>query len=897
MIASPLFLCYTTFNSNTNKVEFDQNLFYISEEFGAMLTKKTILVVEDNALNRAMLCEILSSDYRVLEAENGQAALEILSHHHKELSLILLDIMMPVMNGYTFLSVLKSTPDYASIPVIVTTQSDSEADEVTALSHGATDFVAKPYKPQIILHRVAGLINLRETAAMVNQFRYDRLTGLYSREFFYQRVGQMLEQNPGQTFCIVCSNIENFKLINDIFGAAAGDRLLQGIAAIYQEMTGNRGVCARLNADQFACLLPDKREFTDEMFIRVARAVNALPNAGNVVMKWGVYPIENRDLPVEQMCDRALLAARSIKGQYGKYFAYYDDHLRGVLLRQQAIIDEMEPALAQEQFLVYLQPKYRLQDHALAGAEALVRWNHPKWGFLSPAEFIPIFEKNGFITKMDQYIWDRTCAILREWKDNGYPDLPVSVNVSRADVYNADIADLLLRTVQKYDLSPSMLHLEITESAYTENPDQMVETVKTLRGLGFLIEMDDFGSGYSSLNMLSQMPIDVLKLDMKFIQDETAWTMDAGILHFIMDLARWMHLIVVAEGVETREQLDRLVETGCDYVQGYYFAKPMPVADFERLIQTQHIAAIDDAQRPRIPRNFLLVADEDAAYRQQVADEFHNHFVILEAQDETQALRHIAAHEKEMAAVLLSATLPRSKRLAVLMRLQKENATWGIPVIVTGQPQSQMEEQALSLGAADYAFKPHSLKSLALRLRLAIRLTSFQERERILQNEACKDPLTGIFNRRGWNESVESIEKDNSPYALFIFDLDNLKHINDTCGHLEGDRLIQEFGAILRAHTRQSDILARFGGDEFIVMMKRMTSGQAALNKGEEICRALQSMSFGDIQASVSVGVALSTGGEHIGEVIRRVDQALYQAKATCKGRCCLWAQPTCSVC
>ena len=263
-----------------------------------MLTKKTILVVEDNALNRAMLCEILSSDYRVLEAENGQAALEILSHHHKELSLILLDIMMPVMDGYTFLSVLKSTPDYASIPVIVTTQSDSEADEVTALSHGATDFVAKPYKPQIILHRVAGLINLRETAAMVNQFQYDRLTGLYSREFFYQRVGQMLEQNPGQTFCIVCSNIENFKLINDIFGAAAGDRLLQGIAAIYQEITGNRGGCARLNADQFASLLPDKREFTDEMFIRVARAVNALPNAGNVVMKWGVYPIENRDLPV-----------------------------------------------------------------------------------------------------------------------------------------------------------------------------------------------------------------------------------------------------------------------------------------------------------------------------------------------------------------------------------------------------------------------------------------------------------------------------------------------------------------------------------------------------------------------------------------------------------------------
>ena len=304
------------------------------------------------------------------------------------------------------------------------------------------------------------------------------------------------------------------------------------------------------------------------MFAGIGEKVNLLTSAKSVVMKWGIYTIEDRSVNVEQMCDRALLAARSIKGQYGKYFADYDDKLRSKLLRQQAIIDGMESALNEEQFLVYFQPKYRICDNKLAGAEALVRWNHPKWGFQSPAEFIPLFEKNGFITRLDQYVWDKACLHLREWREKGYPPISVSVNVSRADIYNADITDILMHTIQKYDLPPEQLHLEITESAYTENPAQIIETVGRLRRLGFVIEVDDFGSGYSSLNMLNQMPIDMLKLDMKFIQSETAKPMNQGVLQFIMELARWMQLSVVAEGVETKGQLERLMEIGCDYVQG-----------------------------------------------------------------------------------------------------------------------------------------------------------------------------------------------------------------------------------------------------------------------------------------------------------------------------------------
>ena len=379
-----------------------------------MLPKKQILVVEDNPLNREMLLEILSGQYSVLEAGNGQEALEILKARANSIDMILLDVMMPVMDGFTFLDQIKADADLALIPVIVMTQSDNEVDEVAALAHGATDFVPKLYRPQVILHRVASIINLRETAAIVNQFQYDRLTGLYSKEFFYQKVRERLQENPGQAYSLVCSNVENFKLYNDTFGVAAGDRLLREIADTMRQMLGPAGICGRFSGDRFVCLQEREQEIRDRDAFDPDQ--KGLFGGRNIVMRWGIYEITDRSVPVEQMCDRALLAADNIKGQYNRYFAVYDDALRSKLLREQAITDAMETALREGQFTVYLQPKYSLHYDGLAGAEALVRWNHPEWGFLSPGEFIPLFEKNGFITRLDQYVWEQVCGMLYTWR-------------------------------------------------------------------------------------------------------------------------------------------------------------------------------------------------------------------------------------------------------------------------------------------------------------------------------------------------------------------------------------------------------------------------------------------------------------------------------------------------
>lgn len=548
------------------------------------MQKKRVLVVEDNELNRELLCQILSQEYQVLEAENGQAALNILKSAGGSISLIFLDVMMPVMDGYTFLDHMRADSSLAFIPVVVTTQGNSEEDEVNALAHGATDFVPKPYRPKIILHRAANLIALRENAAMVNQFMFDRLTQAYSPEYFYQKVQERLAENPGGAYAIVCSNIENFKVYNDIFGTRAGDEVLCRIAEAGRAMVGDDGLCARYSADRFLYLMKQE-QLHDWILLDDAR--KKLSNVKDIVLKWGVYKINDRTVPVEKMCDRAFLVADSIKGHYNRWVAVYDDVLRDKLLREQAITESMETALTDGQFAVYLQPKYWLQDDSLSGAEALARWIHPELGFLSPAEFIPLFEKNGFITRLDRFVWEQTCKVLRSWREQGYPAIPVSVNVSRADVYQEDLPDTLSNLVKQYGIEPRQLHLELTESAYTENPTQIITMVDELRRRGFVIEMDDFGSGYSSLNMLNQVHFDILKLDMKFIQTETAKPGEMSLMRFVVNLAKWLNLSTVAEGAETRAQVERLRDVGCDYAQGYYFSRPLPIPKFEELMKRE----------------------------------------------------------------------------------------------------------------------------------------------------------------------------------------------------------------------------------------------------------------------------------------------------------------------
>lgn len=437
---------------------------------------------------------------------------------------------------------------------------------------------------------IGAFIDIKNRTQEVNDLQaeryratHDPLTGLYNKEFFYEKVRQRLDEQPEEQFILICSDIGNFKMVNDVFGTECGDRVLIRIARALHEMCKPDQIYGRIDNDGFA-LLMKKSDYGEEYFQNVPQSKVYVEKDIEYPIRLylGVYEIVQKDLPVSVMCDRAKMAIATIKGNYQKRLAYYDEKLRQSVLNEQEIMGELDDAIASGQFHIYLQAQVNGQGES-HGAEALVRWIHPKKGYLPPSAFIDILEKNGAIVRLDRYIWELTCQKLREWTDEGREDMYLSVNISPKDFYFIDIYETFTSLVEQYGINPGRLHLEITETSVMTDVQQRIKIIERLQAYGFIVEMDDFGSGYSSLNMLKEIHVNVLKVDMVFLRKTTEMERSRKILRTIIALAQELGMETIVEGVETSEQLEFLKSISCDIFQGYYFAKPMEVSQFEEI--------------------------------------------------------------------------------------------------------------------------------------------------------------------------------------------------------------------------------------------------------------------------------------------------------------------------
>ena len=439
--------------------------------------------------------------------------------------------------------------------------------------------------------------------------RIDAATGLLGKEAFFDEAAAYLRHSGARDVSIVCFDVDHFKLFNDLHGLDCGDELLRylGRALALRFSPDGAQPLARLAADTFAlCATGIRPERVERILVDIS---SECPNGIDAIVRAGVYRIEDPASPVSIMCDRAVIALRTVKGSYFDRVALYDPGMREALVLEREVVAGIESALREDRIELFLQPKCNIRTGKIVGAEALARWRHPERGIVAPGEFIPLIERNGLVRSLDLRVWEKTAAWIRGLIDEGVQPVPVSVNVSRADIYLVDVTAELHALVERYGIEPSLIEVEITESAYSERPDRIVAAFDELAERGFTVLMDDFGSGYSSLNMLKDINVDVLKIDMRFLDRDDRRSKD--IMESVIRMARWLDLPVIAEGVETREQVNFLLDVGCSYAQGYYYARPMEAAAFEALLtdgsKVQHEqCALQDARRPILDFRDLL---------------------------------------------------------------------------------------------------------------------------------------------------------------------------------------------------------------------------------------------------------------------------------------------------
>ena len=552
--------------------------------------KRLVLVVDDQEINQGILEAILEEDYEIIFASNGVEALEAMEANLHRLSIVLLDLLMPVMSGFEVLERVRADDRLKAIPIIVLTA--EKKAELQALQLGAADFITKPFdNHEVILARVGRMIELSEGRQLISATEFDSLTQLYTVGFFFQYAEQIARLNPEWRMNAVVINIDHFHTVNDLNGRTFGDEVLKavadGIRDAMEGMSDAGGIASRTEADTFYVYCRHCQDCSQMLELLQTR-IDELSGRASIRLRMGVC-LGSEGLTPFEAFDRAKAACNIIRGDFTTKILVYDEALREREIYEQRLLNDLHNAVENHQFLVYFQPKYdiRCDPPRLASAEALVRWRHPELGMISPGDFIPLFENNGLINVVDGYVWEEAAHLLALWREKHSIELPISVNVSRNELFDSSLETHLRQIIEENGLMPVSLKLEVTESVCAGSTDELIAVLDHLRDLGFQIEMDDFGTGYSSLNMISILPIDVLKLDMRFIQNVREDGKSFRLIELVLDIAKYLGVPVVAEGVETQEQLELLKEAGCDLVQGYCFSPPIPAEKFEELLVSE----------------------------------------------------------------------------------------------------------------------------------------------------------------------------------------------------------------------------------------------------------------------------------------------------------------------
>jgi diguanylate cyclase (GGDEF)-like protein len=580
-----------------------------------------VLVVDDDPVIRVLVTETLQQiGFAVEQAENGREALDFLGHCQPDV--VLLDVLMPEMDGFRTCRAFRALPQGRHVPVLMMTGLDDIASIDHAFEVGATDFITKPLNYTILGHRVRYLLRTMQAFESARRSKreihhlafYDALTNLPNRRLFGDRLLRAVESARRNSHLtgILFIDIDNFKRINDSFGHSIGDKLLRTVASqllaclrrgdsVGREADEEYMSVARLGGDEFTVLLTHLENPEDAARIakRILDAVSVpfLLGIEEIVVTpsigISIFPYDGNS--VEELVKNADTAMFHAKANGKNNYQYYTNSMSATAFERLSMENAMRRGLGNNEFEVYYQPKIELASNRAIGLEALVRWHHPEMGLVLPSDFIPLAEETGLIVPLGEWVLHTVCTQIKNRHDAGLDPLRVAVNLSACQFRQTMLSQQVRRILDKTGVAPEWLELELTESVIMSDIQTSSTILRELKNMGVGISMDDFGTGYSSLGLLKRLPLDTLKIDRSFVRDITTDADDAAIVDAVISLAHSLRLRVIAEGVETGEQLEFLSSRGCDEVQGYLFSRPLPVAGIEAWLREFNLENIVNA--------------------------------------------------------------------------------------------------------------------------------------------------------------------------------------------------------------------------------------------------------------------------------------------------------------
>ena len=805
------------------------------EQFYTIDNKRMILIVDDEQINREILGFLLRNDYNLIYAVNGREALEKIRENRKNLSMVLMDFIMPELTGLDALKIINADEELKKIPVIMFTA--DAFTEAEALSSGAVDFISKPFPhPDIIRLRIKVNIELSEGRRIISSTETDALTGLYNRDFFYRYVSEFNKFNPDVKMDALIIDIDHFHLINERFGREYGDRLLCELADMIKEKTDKiGGIACRRVSDTFLVYLKSGADYS-KFISSLQKKLDSKDY--HVFLRMGVYPNVDKNDDVSGQFTYAKLAADSIRGNFSKAVAVYDNKLKKAELFNEQLVEDFSTAVSEGQFEVYYQPKFNIQGREpfLYSAEALVRWIHPEYDFISPGDFIPLFEENGLISQLDCYVWDAVAAQIAAWKKKYGISIPVSVNVSRIDMLSPGFLDAVRNIISVYGIEPEELILEITESAYVKDTDYVIQATRKLRKMGFRIAMDDFGTGYSSLAMISDLPIDALKIDRSFVNDAIQNEKSRKMLRMVMDISDCLNTITIAEGVENRKQLDLLKSQGCEIIQGFYFSKPVRKEEFEKFIK-ERAAQLQEESDDSLNRSMIashMNSDHKSIYHNlskglsvfydsvYYVDMETDNFIEYTTDNGTDHLRVLQVNENFFEYCMIKTRgyvaeddLNKAMKLwdkkYVVRVLKKQNYISEDYRVVYGDKVNQINVRIMPVTEGNGKYLVVTMSGIGEKILNIIRNELDREKEKSMLSDT--DSVTGAFSRLAFIDKGNDLSAHPcKDYAIAYFTVKGLNKDR------RNDELKKVYEAI--ASVFESCDIYRIGADEFVTFIE-----------------------------------------------------------------------------